>query len=219
MEKLKKHELIKNAYDGYPKGTEFTSPLSGFTYTSTGVFRVSNSGGNVYCEYISTSGLEKSACVYSASANEWAEVVTEKKPSVLDKILSFPDSEKEVGIELPQFMIKSQDGVDLYEGDKYASAWLKDGKWEIAAICTPLYRGNAVLTHPIECKAFSTKEAAESWIKEQNKPEEVVIDTVNYTVTVSSNEVLYVPKHDCKKQLFFGKEIEKIYDAYKSLQS
>lgn len=373
----KKYELIKHAYDNYPKGTVFTSIKSGTEYISTGTFELSNISRNVYCILEGGYG-ERKVCVYSY-LDGWAEIV---KPSILDgkvaiqvdnerefkllmehyegkgwrwneydkpgeynpnrqfpygitysdrflvgdyntstyiKLIPFSDFAKEVGIEVPKFIMKSEDGVDLYEEEKkcvldreivaihienqrqfdllmahfkekgwvssFAGDWVKlpyrlyhqinsgfDKDYEyfndytIIPFSTfakevgiheskytkllttedgvDLYEGDSYheaninegewrylhgsnhfivpdvrpVTIPNESKAFSTREAAKAWIAEQNKPKEVVIDTVNYTVTVSSNEVLYVSKHDCKKQLFFGKELEEIYTAYKSLQ-
>lgn len=77
---MKKHELIKTAYDNYPKGTKFKS-LTGAIFESTGkfefdcgsIFRIDENGslkGNVY-----TAG--------------WAEIVTDKTAVRVENELEF----------------------------------------------------------------------------------------------------------------------------------
>lgn len=155
-----------------------------------------------------------------------------------DKVLQYPDSDcpaweegyktipfsgfaAEVGIKVPKFIMKSEDGVDLYEGDDYHRAYFEK-VWEYD-FCTSLREAHAVNRKDElakQAKAFSTKEAAESWIKEQNIRKEIIVSPESqYPVSVNKKEALILcegPNHKDNIRLQ-GHEIEKIYAAYKSL--
>lgn len=100
------------------------------------------------------------------------------KPTELNyKIIPFSDFAAEVGIKVPVFVMTSEDGAPLYEGDEYHCAysingWRYKGKFNAGPIITPIGYPN---TH----KAFSTYDAAESWIQEQNKPKSIEVKLHN----------------------------------------
>lgn len=109
-------------------------------------------------------------------------------------IVPFSDFAKEVGIKVPVFVMKSEDGVDLYEGD--SAEWVV--RHSINGIYRYLYNLTIDESHITGCLAegkyflFSTKEAAEKWVKEKNEPEEIEVDSyglifkVNKTGSVTS---------------------------------
>jgi len=82
---MKKHELIKHAYDNYPKGTlaRFkTAP--NVDHISTGKFRIIEGTGNGTCVI----SEDDNHCFYASQGNEWAEIV---KPKIAVKV----ENEKE----------------------------------------------------------------------------------------------------------------------------
>lgn len=82
------------------------------------------------------------------------------------KIIPFSDFAKEHNIKLP--IITTVDGVDLFEGDNYHAAVIEgDGRW-YCRFYKNIYSGHLSVTKPNRVKAFSTKQAAEKWIHEQN---------------------------------------------------
>lgn len=92
------------------------------------------------------------------------------------KIISFEDFAKEIGIEVPNFIMKSVDNVDLYEGDDYHRAYFFDhgdksihSKWTYDKVFG-LSEQHAVITGRGSAKAFHSKENALKWIDEMNKP-------------------------------------------------
>ena len=99
-------------------------------------------------------------------------------------IIEFKHFAKQMGIKMPLFIIKSEDGVDLFSGMEMWGAKYMPGikKWIIGS-----FKGDPFvltddtinlndnedfpyITQPSKWKAFSTKEAAEKWIAEQNEP-------------------------------------------------
>lgn len=94
-------------------------------------------------------------------------------------IIPFESFAAEVGMKAPVFVMQSEDGVDLYEGDDYHRAWYEKekSKWFYDS-CTNLNSMHAVCRtddNAKQAKAFSTREAAEKWIEEQNRPKSVTI--------------------------------------------
>lgn len=142
-----------------------------------------------------------------------------------DKIIPFADFAKEVGIEVPEFIMNSEDGVDLYEGDLFWTvsndAWENETgtlKWEIKnsngahKICID----SAVFKHKERNKAFSTKEAAETWIEEQNKPKEIEIEIHSKGSILITHDMIRI--NGVVTELT-SKELDKIYHAQASLQA
>jgi len=139
-------------------------------------------------------------------------------------IIPFEGFAKEKGIDVPVYIMDSEDGVPLYcgdnahavyrkyEGGKNQGDWYYDGR-------IPLKSGIQYTFMEIESvdksKAFSTKEAAEKWVEEQNKPKEVVVKLHGgYTVRVEKDKATFAINNFG----ITGKELEEIYQTYKSLQ-
>jgi len=135
-------------------------------------------------------------------------------------IIPFEEFAKEVGITFPVFIMKSEDGVDLYQRDLFHEARLNSGSWVYLGgknwymdEQAMAYRDN------INSKAFSTKEAAEKWIDEQNKPKHATVklyrhkeyksaEVTNDKITIrDGNDIYYLKASD----------IEDMYHALKSL--
>jgi len=84
------------------------------------------------------------------------------------------------GIEAPKPILKSEDGVDLYEGDRLFEANRNlNGSWYITSgesgrgywtVKNRADKWSLGAPEGYESKAFSTKEAAEKWVENKNKP-------------------------------------------------
>lgn len=138
------------------------------------------------------------------------------------KIIAFTDFAKELDIEVPVFILKSEDGFDLYEGDGYhlVSINFLDSKWEYKkTVGNPtISEHNPAYYKPAHNKAFSTKEAAEKWVAENNKPQSIKLHSdTKAPVTVYKN---YVDFDISNKQILRcnKKEVEEIYAALNELQ-
>lgn len=186
---MKKHQLIKHAYDNYPKGTVFLSCVTESKITSCGVFHLSKQGSVV--------DSESKMFVKNYTSDKWATIVTdERKP-----------------------LLKSEDGVDLFEGDEYwIVSCLSTQKWWLNC-CQKLQAHHVVITRHVVHKAFSTREAAEVWIKEANKPKEIVFDHTNIKIVVFKDKFYAEAKTDSRRFTFDMKDIENINSAIKQLQS
>lgn len=241
--KIKKWELLKYAYDNYPKGTKFIE-AGGEEFVSSGCFNI------VYGNILK----DNYGLVYDEDNDKWAEIIVSEKPmSILDgkvviqvnnerefellmqhfeskgwilnngikptnqefsskcwasyknrsdfkyveeyldiTVIPFSDFAKEVGIEVPKFIMKSEDGVDLYEWDViHVSDLVKnDNRYD--------YLGEYKLEKKDfdytkqkspEWYVFHSKENALKWVEEQNKPKEIEVPLyfMNQTATVTAN--------------------------------
>lgn len=131
------------------------------------------------------------------------------------KVIPFSDFEAEVGIKVPKLIMKSEDGSDMFEGD--LAHWIR--KDQLRHLYPQrMYPSHLSLDFNEIYGIFSTKEAAELWIKQQNKPKEIIIsinDKFPTKVVYGGAEI----STEHGKLFVTGRELEVIYDAYKSLQS
>lgn len=145
-------------------------------------------------------------------------------------VIPFKDFAAEIGIEVPVFIMTSEDGVPLYVEDEYHRSVLDNGKWsyDISFTFSNKYvdpSKHAVIVAPHEAKAFSTKEAAEKWISEMNKPKEILLHQKSeWPAKVTKNKVWFKAPNSFDLGIhdgmnLTGQELEEIYTAYKSLQS
>ena len=88
-------------------------------------------------------------------------------------IIPFNQFAAETGITVPAFVMLSEDGVPLYEGD---NCWVPQVDFK------DTLKGNSLemevrpnWNNRMKSKFFSTKEAAQAWIDEQNKPTHVQV--------------------------------------------
>lgn len=127
--------------------------------------------------------------------------------------VSFSDFAAEVGITVPKFIMKSEDGVDLYEGDDHSVVTLcLSGEWSYAGD-QKLAKSQMVVSESNRAKAFSTREAAEKWIEEQNRPKEIKLtDGQTYAIVHENGFIAHVNQYN-------SYQLEEIYNAYKSLKS
>lgn len=93
---MEKHELLKYAYDNYPKGTNFNQMYSGKLINSTGVFKL-----NIYETWFNISDSVKGDFVYCSFNDRWAEIVSDKNP----------------------FLV-SEDGIPLYGDEHIFLCWI-----------------------------------------------------------------------------------------------
>jgi len=195
---MKKHELLKHAYDNYPKGTKFLN-LGASERT------LCESNGVFYADKFGVKDSETHYFIFGSG--KWAEIVTEEPKRVP--------------------LLTSEDGVDLYEGDEYYRAEIFQGKWNLSDytnnyIINDLKPSHAVVHSPEMSRAFSTKESALKWIDEQ-KPKEIVLfkdDEVSAVVT--KHKVKFNPTNPDLLNKWDGfivsaNELEQIYKAYKEL--
>lgn len=180
---MKKHELLKHAYDNYPKGTNFISFADNKeVVASSGKFRVSQNNH----QGIWVTDVETSWVVFCPDKKKWAEIVENKEP-----------------------LLVSEDGVPLYEGDKYWDTFFNE-KWDSPKVFT-LFSNSVVVTHPNNSqKAFSNKEAAEAWIEcanenLQNYQLERLTDKKGYIFVVNHKGTLitYIAKDKKEAEGFF----------------
>lgn len=132
------------------------------------------------------------------------------------------------GVDVPEFIMVSEDGERLYFGDKFWHVVYIKRKWSINTSIG--YDNNAftfdqgnfnchfVLTKPDHNKAFASRSAAEKWVEEQNMPKEVIIQVDHETrISVRPDGLEYlvagVPCYSQRPNL-----IEKIYATFKELQ-
>lgn len=217
---MKKHELLKKAYDEYPKGTIFKNMATQKQVESCGNFTFSKTtSAHIWIYDTMASDL-----VYNDMTGKWAEIVkpkiavlvtTEKEVNAICKfkawsypvtawlgkcdcvvyldgpfleynklsehneqdlenykLIPFDEFAEEHRIKLP--LITSEDGFDLYIGSKYFTVRIFDLKYSKD---TPylLSDEDEIIYHPDQYKAFSTKQAALSWIEAQ-KPKTYELD-------------------------------------------
>jgi len=144
--------------------------------------------------------------------------------------VAFSDFAAEVDITVPVFVMTSEDGVPLYEGDEYWVAELNPifKNWSVKLLQTRLGSFNIHVAHGYAegntdtHKAFSTKEAAEAWIKEQNKPKSIIVSEFSqYPVEVTAKKFTIKcgnSDNHLDNLVIHSGELEEIYKAYKSLQ-
>jgi len=271
----KKHELLKYAYENYPKGTKFKSKTIDSVFDSTGSFyfddtekiRCSGNDHIIYSQHgwatIVPASILSGKCAiavnnerefkllmehYAEKGWRWCSGHTpsSKEPlgdmtlpnavmysdecyhTIIDgtRVVDFADFAAEVGIKPPVFVLTSEDGVPIYEGDEHWVAELNPifKKWSVKLLQTERGSLNLHVANPysirdtVDHKSFSTKEAAEKFCKEQNKPKEIVFEHNTVTITVTENGFNTVAKSDDRSFVYSKLDLEEIYAAYKSLQ-
>lgn len=272
---MKKHELIKKAYDTFPAGTEFISKL-GTKAISEGCFEVSGSTvfhigktnrlivgddtgwaliTNPPTGVVTTPSLLTGKCAIQVNNERefkllmehykqklwygpWIEI--EKYPYYIDykndfdsaqttspfdrkgeTIIPFSDFAAEVGITVPVFVMRSQDGVDLYEGDDYYRVCRVDGVWELCSGIGHFTSNDLKLKPAFKSAWFSIKEATEKWITEQNKPKHATIALYRHKDYKSAEITLDKITIRDGNDIYFLKpsDLEDMLHAYKSLQA
>lgn len=134
-------------------------------------------------------------------------------------IVPFEEFAKSVGIEVPKVIIKSEDGVDLYEGD---DCWIciKDNEWYFDTHSDGgddtmfSVANNGEFVRKEGERYFSTKEAAEAWIKKQNRGI-IIAEGPGYIVKVTEAGARITAKGDVTLSL---EEIEHIYEVIKGVK-
>lgn len=126
-------------------------------------------------------------------------------------IIPFSDFAAEVGISVPMFVCTSEDGVDLYEGDDFSYAFIgEDKKWQLGRPTRKIVKGDK---NQNWLKNFSTKQAAELWIKEANKTKEIRLTDNNcntYAIVNGNGFIAHVNRYN-------SAQLEKIYNAHQEL--
>jgi len=194
---MKKHELIKYAYDNYPKGTKFigASDYAGKIQESTGDLRFSDNYFGII-NYPNGKGI-----IYDGDKNAWAEIV---KPKISDKIP----------------LLISMDGIELCEGDTYWPVYFHgNDTWAIEhSKETCLEFNHSCLVQPNKCKAFKDKQKALDWIEAQ-KPKEIEVDLYfgsKAKVKDKDSEIFFYQGGDYHFKLSFG-DIKDIYEKIKDI--
>lgn len=211
---MKKHELIKHAYDNYQKGTICTwyNNKKDFHYTefqSSGEFEFDDEG-DIFINYPDDQTVEYVYC-----DGQWAKIVAQYPPK-------------------KEFIMMSEDGISLCVGDKMYGAHYKSAlkKWVYTDFHGEPFVFNENTLHiqqdedfpyissPQTHKAFSTKEAAEKWIEEANKPKSITIgENSQYPVIVTATEATIKCIGDVHKDniILWPGEINEIADAIEQL--
>jgi len=145
-------------------------------------------------------------------------------------IIPFSDFADEVGIKVPVFIQDTQDKVPLYIGDNFWIALNKNGlgKWVLdnhdflEETDGDIYKflASSVSLSTKNNRYFSTREAAEEWIMEQNKPNEITLfkdGSNNPYAVVTKNVVDFTKPGDNHIYRFTSDEIKQIWEAHQSL--
>lgn len=140
------------------------------------------------------------------------------------KIIPFADFAAEVGIKLPVKIMTSEDGFDLYEGDGCYTAIKTDGIWfldrhygEREDFNRFEVADNGMFASTDEERQFSTKQAAEAWIKEQNKPKSKSLRLYNgESVNISEKEIHILSEGRVYKLM--PSDLEDMLHALKSMK-
>lgn len=265
MKKQQKWELLKYAYDNYPKGTLIKwSDVQG---TVDGLYNFDGDGRIV-----------DSTNFVVHNSMKFAEIIPEKQSSILDgkvaiqvnnerefkllmehyeskgwkehpkynihgfgsthhvieyndsylrmdesnifatiqyNVIPFADFAKEVGITPPVFVMNDFNGNPLYHGDK---SWvpqidLKNGKEFLTGEAED-FEVSIHNQHDLSTR-FSTREAAERWILEANKPKEIEIEIDDKGSVLITAEKLRINGE--VRELTY-EHLIKIYSAFGSLQ-
>jgi len=118
-------------------------------------------------------------------------------------------------------ILTSVDGVDLYEGDDAHWVIFLNGKCEYLYPLELSYKHNIMLHAGNDTyRLFHTREAAEAWIAEQNKPKEIVIERKYGKTVVSTAKAVLEMENTGGKSTYLtisSKHIEEMYSALKSL--
>lgn len=198
---MKKHELIKQAYDNYPVGTLFTWQ-NVTTLESSGIFEFS--------EYDEDCILDsKGQCVFDGE--RWPKIITSKPRK--------------------KFILKSEDGIDLFHGDEMTGAWFNPiiKEWTLKEFNNApfvLHSDNLntepdedfpYISSPKTHKAFSTRQAAVKWVNENNKPKYNKVDLFNgMEAHVYSGEIL-IKDADQTVTTLSPSDIEDLINTYNLL--
>jgi hypothetical protein len=188
---MKKHKVLKYAYDNYPKGTK---------YRNLGCDNVISISSGVF--YVDDYGVRDSKTNFFLLGTEdkWAEIVPEKPTPVL------------IG--------KSEDGVDIYNNSPLHTVWKQEGKWVFGMSYENFNTGSSI-TPEDDRRFFSTEESAIAWIKDQNKPKEVTVQLFNefHSAKVTKDWIAFrVGKADSNTTTMIKpSDLEDMLHAYQSL--
>lgn len=134
-------------------------------------------------------------------------------------IIPFDQFAAEVGIKIPVFVMTSEDGVPLYEGDDYHRVYF-NSEWEYKGfVGNPTKsENNPAYGDPAHNKAFSTREAAESWIADQNKPKTISLGWSYGSINVTRTTIEFNLNYPLEKIELSGKFFDKISRSRHELQ-
>lgn len=192
---MKKHELLKYAYDNYPKGTKVHFHGHQFPFTLNGNYSFDDEGDIV-------DGAKR--VVYLLDKNKWAEIVTDREP-----------------------LVKTNDGIFLFEGDYVACVFLTDGKWELGKEYNWILSNTVTQSCQDQCSdtraLFSTKQAALDWIEKINKPKDIDValhGNDGVFAKVTKDLIRFKDKQDNWNVISLKpSDIEDIYHALKTLNN
>lgn len=106
------------------------------------------------------------------------------------QIIPFAEFAEEKGIKFP--LLTSEDGVDLFEGEKYHGIGKSYGEWSYYNEYDVHEAHKEYLQRsPNDAKAFSTKQAALSWIESQ-KPKSIYYDFNPACYVIADNTGIYI---------------------------
>lgn len=175
-------------------------------------------GWKLSAEYMSF-GFPQTAN-YDNSDNGWSCGEDSKMKSEKEgrTVVPFSDFAAEVGVKVPVFVMTSDDGMPLYEGDEYYRAYLGNSeKWHVQGVynATPT---SIMFKYPSGFKAFSTSQSAEEWILEQNKPKEVECKLFGGKTANISHDVIRI--FDGKNTInLYASDLEDMFHAYKTISN
>jgi len=181
-------------------------------------------------EYPKTAFIGKCDCViYLDNEFHYNKLEDEQKyPSNGYTIIDFDFWAAQNGIETTMLIMVSEDGIEMFVGSKYCM--LRKGMKDYYLLehmdhstgsnifeFPSGYKHTLPFTEPENIKVFSTLEAANSFI-DKMKPKDITLDSSDIIIKVFKKGFTAEAKSDTRRFAFDYDDLEKIYEAYKSLQ-
>jgi hypothetical protein len=134
------------------------------------------------------------------------------------KVIPFADFASEIGIDVPVFVMTSEDGFDLYVGDGYFRIANIENVWELSTGVYFMTTNDVNRKYPFKNLLFSTKEAAEAWISKANKPKELNVNLFGGGKAIVTSKSIVLEYPDSDKIQLKPSDLEDMLHAMQSLQ-
>lgn len=194
----KKWKLLKEAYDKYPKDTKCQWGEFGGIIVCTGEYH--------FADGYDLPRIHDTNDYAIFDGEEWADIIMEK-----------PER---------KFIMKSEDGVDLYSNDPLFTVRYNRGgecKWNDPLQKVMSSEVSNILLHDTEdVKGFYSKQAAQSWVDQKNKPHFITVaKDSQYPVEVYNDRIRIKcngSENHSDNIIIRESELKEIYEAYYSLR-
>lgn len=134
-------------------------------------------------------------CLYEKDRNKWAELVESKKEPLL----------------------VSEDGVELFEGDKYYPVWIKSDNIATEFSENVLDKTRDCILCPEKNKAFKYEDNALQFVNDYNKPKEIEVKLFNNKTAIVKSDLIEIKHNGTLYAQIYPSDIEDISHALKQL--